>query len=69
MTVLSSSRLHDRDGMHRLWILAALTVGLLLTSPQRSLAQEFRATLTGQVADSTGAVVAKAKVTAVNNDT
>lgn len=69
MTVLSSSRLHDHGGMHRLWILVGLTVGLLLLPSQRSLAQEFRATLTGQVTDPTGAVIAKAKVTATNNDT
>jgi hypothetical protein len=69
MTVLSSSRLHDRGGMHRLWILAGVTVCLLLSSPQRLLAQEFRATLTGQVTDPTGAVVARATVTAVNTDT
>ena len=69
MTVLASSKLHDRGGMHRLWILVGLTVGLLLASPQTSLAQEFRATLTGQVTDPTGAVVPKAKVTATNNDT
>src|SRR5580658_1804069 len=69
MTVLSSSRLHDHGGMHRLWILVGLTVGLLLLPPQRLLAQEFRATLTGQVTDATGAVVPKAKVTAVNTDT
>jgi hypothetical protein len=69
MTVLSSSRLHDHGGMHRLWVLVGLTVGLLLLPPQRSLAQEFRATLTGQVTDPTGAVIAKAKVTATNNDT
>src|SRR5580700_3519880 len=69
MTVLSSSRLHDHGRMHRVWILVGLTLGLLLASPQRFLAQEFRATLTGQVTDPTGAVIAKAKVTATNNDT
>lgn len=34
-----------------------------------SFAQEFRATLTGRVVDSTGAVVVKAKVTVTNTDT
>jgi hypothetical protein len=71
MTVLSSSRLHDRGGMGRLWVAVGLAVVclLLLSSPPRSLAQEFRATLTGQVTDPTGAIVSKAKVTVVNNDT
>jgi hypothetical protein len=69
MTVLSSFRLHDRGGMHRLWILVGLTVSLLLAFPQRPLAQEFRATLTGQVTDPSGAVIPGAKVTATNTDT
>ena len=66
MTVLSSVRLHFRS-----WIAVGLAVGclLLLVSPQRLLAQEFRATLTGQVTDPDGRVVAKATVTAVNSDT
>ena len=69
MTVLSNSRLHDR-GMYRLCIAVGLTVCLLLVlSPPRSLAQEFRATLTGTVTDPTGAAVPKAKVTATNVDT
>jgi hypothetical protein len=49
--------------------MVAITVSLLLSSPHRSLAQEFRATLTGQVTDPSGAVVAKAKVTATNVET
>ena len=69
MTVLSSSGLRDGGGMHPLWILVGLTVSLLLASPPRSVAQEFRATLTGQVTDPTGAVIPKAKVTAINTDT
>lgn len=43
--------------------LLALTIGLPLHG------QEFRATLTGQVADTSGAVLVKATVTAVNNET
>lgn len=69
MTVLSSSRLHDQGGMQRVWILVGLTLSLLLAFPPPSPAQEFRATLTGQITDPSGAVVAKAKVTATNNDT
>jgi hypothetical protein len=70
MTVLSSSSLHDRGGLHRIWIPIGLTVCFLLVAfPPRSLAQEFRATLTGQVTDPTGAVVPKAKVTATNVET
>ncbi|MGO9088792.1 MAG: carboxypeptidase regulatory-like domain-containing protein [Terriglobales bacterium] len=70
MTVLSSSRLHDRGGMCRLWIAIGLTACLLLVAfPSRSLAQEFRATLTGLVTDPTGAVVPKAKITATNVET
>jgi Carboxypeptidase regulatory-like domain len=69
MTVQSNSRFHDHVRMKRLWILVALTVILLLASPQYSPAQEFRSTLTGQVTDPTGAVVAKAKVTATNVET
>jgi hypothetical protein len=74
MTVLSSSRVHDHAGacrgMSRLGIAIGLTACLLLmVCPPRLLAQEFRATLTGQVTDVTGAVVAKAKVTATNIET
>jgi hypothetical protein len=70
MTVLSSSKLHDHGEMYRLWIAIGLTVCLLLVPfPPRLLAQEFRATLTGQVTDPTGAVVPGVKVTAINNDT
>jgi len=55
--------------MYRLGIAIGLTVCLLLVFAPRSFAQEFRATLTGQVTDPTGAIVPKAKVTATNNDT
>jgi hypothetical protein len=66
MTVLSSVRRCFRS-----WIIAGLAVVCLplLFSPQRSVAQEFRGTLTGQVTDPDGRVVAKATVTAVHNDT
>jgi hypothetical protein len=56
--------------MRRIGIAIGLTACLLLMAlPQRSLAQEFRATLTGQVMDPDGRAVEKATVTAVNNDT
>jgi hypothetical protein len=56
--------------MYRLWIAVGLMACLLLVaSPLRLPAQEFRATLTGQVTDPTGAVVANATVTAVNSET
>ncbi|MGB6474107.1 MAG: TonB-dependent receptor [Candidatus Sulfotelmatobacter sp.] len=42
---------------------------LLLAVPECSVAQEFRAILTGQVTDSSGAAVKGAAVTAVNRDT
>jgi hypothetical protein len=69
MTVLSSVRRCFRSC--RSWMIVGLAVVCLplLMSPQRSVAQEFRATLTGQVTDPDGRVVAKATVTAVNNDT
>jgi hypothetical protein len=66
MTVLSSVRRCFRS-----WMIVGLAVVCLplMVSPQRSAAQEFRATLTGQVTDPDGRVVAKATITAVNNDT
>jgi len=66
MTVLSSVRLCSRSWMI-VWL--ALVCLPLLVYPQRLVSQEFRATLTGRVADPDGRVVAKATVTAVNNDT
>ncbi|HUA14335.1 MAG TPA: TonB-dependent receptor [Verrucomicrobiae bacterium] len=42
---------------------------LLLALPPLAHGQEFRATLTGQVTDPTGAVVPRAHIKAVNNDT
>jgi len=69
MTVLSISRFHNRGEMFRLWIGMVAACLLFAAVPQHLLAQEFRATLTGEVTDSTGAVIAKAKVTATNVDT
>ncbi|MGD1080564.1 MAG: TonB-dependent receptor [Candidatus Sulfotelmatobacter sp.] len=69
MTGPSNFRMDDRGGMYRFGIALGLAACLLLASPQRSPAQEFRATLTGTVTDTSGAVVSKAQVKAVNNDT
>ena len=70
MKVLASVTLHDRRGINRFAIAVALTACLvLLANPPRSFAQEFRSTLTGTITDSTGAVIPKAQVTAVNVDT
>ncbi len=70
MKVLVSLSNRNRRGMNRFWVVAGSIVCLLLlAAPPRSVAQEFRATLTGQVTDPSGALVAKATVTAVNNDT
>jgi len=70
MKTLASFRLRDRRGMYRLGIALGLAACLLLLAfPPRSLAQEFRATLTGQVTDPDGRVVAGAKVVATNDET
>jgi hypothetical protein len=70
MKVLANITLRDPRGMCRFAMAIALTASLLLlASPPRLLAQEFRATLTGQVTDPSGAVVPNAEVKAVNNDT
>src|SRR5271155_3469780 len=69
MRVLLSSKSNDHRRVLRFWVLAGLALGLLLATPQRSLAQEFRGTLTGQVTDPSGAVIANAKVTATNAET
>lgn len=45
----------------------AILGGMILLFAISGLAQEFRATLTGQVADSSGAVIPGANVKAVNN--
>ena len=71
MTVPLRFRVNGRRGMDRLCIAVGITVAclLMLASPPRSLGQEFRATLTGQVTDSSGALVPKAQIKAVNNET
>jgi hypothetical protein len=70
MKVLASIELLDRRGMYRIAVAVGMAACLLLlASPRLLLAQEFRATLTGQVTDSSGAIVAKAAVKAVNDDT
>jgi hypothetical protein len=70
MKVLANITLRDRRGMCQFAMAIALTASLLLlAAPQRVLAQEFRATLTGSVTDPSGAVIPNAEVKAVNNDT
>jgi len=70
MTGPSKFKIDDRRGMCRLGAAFGLAACLLLlVNPQRSLAQEFRATLTGTVTDVSGAVVPKAEVTATNVET
>jgi len=66
----SLSRVQNRGKHGRFAILCGLVACLLLLAfvPLGS-AQEFRATLTGQVTDPDGRVVAGAEVKAVNNDT
>src|ERR1035438_4576334 len=70
MTGPSNFKRDNRRGMRRFGVAFGLAVILLLlVHPQRSLAQEFRATLTGTVTDASGAVVSKAEVKAVNVET
>jgi hypothetical protein len=70
MKVLASFSIRDHRGMYRFGVaLATAACLLLLASPPQALAQEFRATLTGTVTDTSGAVVSKADVTATNVDT
>ena len=70
MTVPSNFSMKDRRGMRPFGMALALAACLLLlASPPRTLAQEFRATLTGTVTDATGAVVPKAEVKATNVET
>jgi hypothetical protein len=63
------SRLHDRGTGYRVVMIVGLTTSLLLCLSWSARAQEFRATLTGQVTDATGAVIPKAVITATNSDT
>ncbi len=69
MKVLANIRFRSGRATHRLGIALGLAACLLLLVPPRAAAQEFRATLTGQVTDPTGAVVGNAEVKAVNVDT
>lgn len=70
MTVASNFRKNDRRGRRLAGLALALAACLLLlASPPRSLAQEFRATLTGTVTDPDGRVIAGATVVATNNET
>src|SRR5277367_3018261 len=70
MTGPSSFRMNDLRGVCRLCLAVGVAVVfLLLFALPRSVAQEFRATLTGQVTDPSGAIVPKATVTATNNET
>ena len=69
MTVPSKLKMSGRGGIGWLKSLLGLACLLPLAIPPRSVAQEFRATLTGQVTDTDGRLVAKATVTATNDDT
>jgi hypothetical protein len=70
MRVRSNFRMNNLRGMYRFGVTLGLSACLLLLAfPPTVPAQEFRATLTGQVTDPSGAVVANAEVKAVNNDT
>lgn len=69
MKVLANITLCDRR-MYRFCFAVTLAACLLLLAlPPSAPAQEFRATLTGQVTDSTGAVVPKAEIVATNAET
>lgn len=70
MTGPSDFRLDERRGM-QCWITAVAFAAclLLLAFPASLLAQEFRATLTGQVTDPDGRLVTAAAVVATNVDT
>ncbi|SPF46093.1 conserved exported hypothetical protein [Candidatus Sulfotelmatobacter kueseliae] len=70
MKALPDSKYCDRRWTHRFRIALGLAACLmLLASSERSLAQEFRAILTGDVTDPDGRAVVGATVTAINNDT
>lgn len=68
MKVLAKITLRNSRGMCRLAIAVGLAACLLWSVPQ-AVAQEFRATLTGQVTDPDGRVVEGATVVATNVDT
>ncbi len=70
MKGLAKISLCDRRGVCSFVAAVSLAASLmLLVSPSVVHAQEFRATLTGQVTDATGAVVPKADIKAVNIET
>ena len=52
----------------KFWVRGFFALAIIFGALQGN-AQEFRATLTGQVSDTTGAVIKGAKVSAVNTDT
>jgi hypothetical protein len=70
MTGSSSLRMDDRRGTNQFAVALALAACLLLLAfPFGAGAQEFRATLTGQVTDPTGAVIPNAAIKATNTET
>src|ERR1700722_613698 len=70
MKVLASFSIRDHRGICRFGVVLALAAcRLWLAAPPRSLAQEFRATLTGSVTDPDGRAVSGASVVATNNET
>ena len=71
MKALPRFEYRDRRWTYHFRIALGFVVACLMlqASSQRSAAQEFRAILTGQVTDSSGAAVKGAAVTAVNRDT
>jgi hypothetical protein len=69
MKVLANIAVRERRDMYRFVIAIGLAVCLLLALPLQTRAQEFRATLTGQVTDPDGRAVAGAQVQATNVET
>jgi len=70
MKILANILRPDCQSMRRFAMALGLAACLLLLAvPQFARAQEFRATLTGQVTDATGAVIPNAVVSATNDDT
>jgi hypothetical protein len=69
MKVLANIAVRERRDMYRFVIAIGLAVCLLLAFPRQMRAQEFRATLTGQVTDPDGRAVAGAQVQATNVET
>jgi hypothetical protein len=70
MKALVNTLLCDQRGINRFLIALFVAASVLLPAMSSRLqAQEFRATLTGQVTDATGAVVPKAQIKATNVET